>query len=113
MFFGYYHKTIHTDLCNNNFVVLCSTESYLNKRYLFLKDLLPQSFQDPRLVAASVASSCVCHVGNIFICGSTALCLTLVAFQFLNYIYSRYYSLDRGSARPKASTCTQDITNTE
>lgn len=51
-------------LCNSHFVVLHFSESYLNKCYLFFKDLLPRSFQDTRLIGASAASSCVYHVGN-------------------------------------------------
>jgi hypothetical protein len=34
-------------------------------------------------------------------------------FQFLDLLHSRQDSLDGGSARRKATTCTQDSTNTE
>jgi hypothetical protein len=37
----------------------------------------------------------------------------LAVFQFLNPIHSQYDSLDGGSARRKADTCTQNNTNTE
>jgi hypothetical protein len=41
---------------------------------------------------------------TVTIYGSTPLCWALVVFQFLNPIHSRQDSLDRGSARRKAST---------
>jgi hypothetical protein len=34
-------------------------------------------------------------------------------FQFLDLLHSRQVSLDGGTGRRKAATCTQDITNTE
>jgi hypothetical protein len=49
----------------------------------------------------------------ISVYGSTALCWMLAAFQILNPVHSRYYSLEGRSARRQAATYTQNNTDTE
>jgi hypothetical protein len=50
---------------------------------------------------------------RLFYYGSTALCCALAVSSVFNPIHSRLDSLDGESARRKASTYTQNNTNTE
>jgi hypothetical protein len=74
----------------------------------------PRLFQLSTNHVTSLTADVTNLQANYYYYGSTAFCWTLGArYQFHDPIHSQYDSLDRGSARRKAATHTQNNTQTQ